>query len=263
MVKEEILRKLSKSEDKLIVSKVLDRFILCEKAKKLTITDFLDPRLQSIVSKCLEADNIDNYLFYGGYAGAERAVVAFCPSDMRATEEPELAGLFKILKISLMHRENVNHRDYLGALMGLGIKREKVGDILVKDDYCLVIVHNDMADFIRYNLDKVGNVKVQVDFQEMESLSAYEPKVKDIRTTVASLRLDSVASAGFGMSRSKVADFIKAEKVNLNWEIMPSVTKTVKEGDIISIRGKGRVVLQEVGKTTKKDRISVYLKKFI
>ncbi len=263
MNREEVIRKVTKSEDKLIVSKVLDRFFLSEKTNKLTITDFLDPHLQSVVSKCLEAGNVENYLFYGGYDGAERAIVAFCPSNMSENREPELAGLFKAIKISLIHRENITHRDYLGSLMGLGIKREKIGDILVKDEHCLVIVHNDIADFIRYNLDKVGNVRVQVEYIDIENLKAYEPKVKDIRTTVASLRLDSIASAGFGISRSKVANFIRAEKVNLNWETTPSLTKLVKEGDVISIRGRGRVVLQEIGKTTRKDRISVYLKKFI
>ncbi len=263
MNKEEIIKKVSKSEDKLVVAKVLDKLYLSKKTNKMTTTDFLDPHIQNVVSGCLNSSNIDNYLFYGGYEGAERAVVVFCPSNMSTSQEPESAGLFKVLKINLMHRGNISHRDYLGSLMGLGIKREKIGDILIKDEYCLVIVLNDVADFIRYNLDKVGNVKVEVDYAELDCLVAHEPKVKEIRTTVASLRLDSVTSVGFGISRSKTQDYIKAEKVNLNWEITPSLTKTVKEGDMISIRGKGRVVLQEVGRTTKKDRISIYLKKFI
>lgn len=263
MNREDIIKKVSKSEDKLVVAKVLDRFFLMEKTNKPVITDFLDPHCRSVVSKCLESDNIDNFLFYGGYDGAERTIVVFCPSNMPRNQEPDLTGFFKVLKISLMHRENMTHRDYLGALMGLGIKREKIGDILIKDEYCLVIALSDIAEFIRYNLDKVGNAKVDIEYVDLDSLQAYEPKVKDIRTTVASLRLDSIASAGFGMSRNKIADFIKAEKVNLNWETTPSLTKLVKQGDMISIRGKGRVVLEEIGRTTKKDRISVYLKKFI
>lgn len=263
MNKEEILKKVSKSEDKLVVAKVLDKLYLSEKTNKMTSTDFLDPHIQNVVSICLNSSNIDKYLFYGGYEGAERTIVVFCPSHLPIIQEPELAGLFKVLKINLVHRGNISHRDYLGSLMGLGIKREKIGDILIKDEHCFVIVLNDIADFIRYNLDKVGNVKVEVDYAELESLQTHEQKVKEIRTTVASLRLDSVASAGFGISRSKIADYIKAEKVSLNWETTPSLTKIVKQGDMISIRGKGRVVLQEIGRTTRKDRISIYLKKFI
>lgn len=263
MNKEDIIKKVSKSEDKLAVAKVLDRFVLMEKINKPTITDFLDPHLRNVVSTCLESSNIDNFLFYGGYEGAERTIVVFCPSNMPISQEPDFTGFFKVLKINLMRRENITHRDYLGSLMGLGIKREKIGDILIKDEYCLVIVLSEIAEFIKYNLEKVGNVKVEVEYEDLDSLQAYEPKVKEIRTTVASLRLDAIASAGFGISRSKIADFIKAEKVNLNWETTPSSSKLVKEGDLISIRGKGRVVLQEIGRTTKKDRISVYLKKFI
>lgn len=263
MNKEEILKKVPKSEDRLIVAKVLDKLYLSEKTNKVTVTDFLDPRVQNIVSVCLNSINIDNYLFYGGYEGAERSVVVFCPRNMPINYEPELAGFFKVLKINLMGRGNVSHRDYLGSLIGLGIKREKIGDILIKDEHCLVIVADDVADYIRYNLDKVGNIKVELDYVELDSLQAHEPKVKEIKTTVASLRIDSVASAGFGMSRSKVQDYIKAEKVNLNWETITSLTKNVKEGDVITIRGKGRVLIEKVGGTTKKDRISIYLKKFI
>lgn len=263
MNKDEIIKKVSKSEDKLIVAKVLDKLYLSEKTNKMMTTDFLDPHMQNVVSLSLNSSNINNYLFYGGYEGAERSVVIFCPSNMPTSQAPESTGLFKVLKINLLHRGNISHRDYLGSLMGLGIKREKIGDILIKDEHCLVIVLNDVADFIKYNLVKVGNVKVEVDYAELDSLAAYEPKVKEIRTTVASLRLDCVASVGFGISRSKTQEYIKAEKVNLNWEITPSIAKAVKEGDVITIRGKGRVVLKEVGRTTKKDRISIYLKKFI
>jgi len=263
MNKEEILKKVSKSEDRLIVAKVLDKLYLAEKTNKLTVTDFLDPRMQNVVSVCLNSSNIDNYLFYGGYEGAERAVAVFCPRNISIDYEPELTGFFKVLKISLVSRGNVSHRDYLGSLIGLGIKREKIGDILIKDEHCLVVVANDVADFIKYNLDKVGNIKVELDYVGLDSLQAREQKVKEIRTTVASLRLDSIASAGFGMSRSKVQEYIKAEKVNLNWETTTSLAKSVKEGDVISIRGKGRVMVEQIGGTTKKDRISVYLKKFI
>lgn len=263
MNKEEILKKVLRIEDRLVVAKVLDKLYLSEKTNKMTFTDFLDPHIQNVVLICLNSSDIDNYLFYGGYEGAERSIVVFCPSNLPISQEPELAGFFKVLKINLMHRGNVSHRDYLGSLMGLGIKREKIGDILIKDEHCFVIVINDIADFIRYNLDKVGNIKVEVDYVELENLQNHEQKVKEIRTTVASLRLDSVASSGFGMSRSKIAEYIRAEKVSLNWETTPSLTKTVKEGDMISIRGKGRVVLQEIGRTTKKDRISICLKKFI
>jgi len=97
--------------------------------------------------------------------------------------------------------------------MGLGIKREKIGDILVREDFAFVVVLKDIADYIRINLTKVGNARVEIDIVNPDELDILEPKVKEISSTVASLRLDSVASAGFGISRSKTADLIRGEKV--------------------------------------------------
>jgi|GEM_PF-4190732 len=95
MNKEEILKKVSKSEDRLVVAKVLDKFYLAEKTGKVTVTDFLDPRMQNVVSACLNSTEIDNFLFYGGYEGAERAVVVFCPRNMPIDYEPDLTGFLK------------------------------------------------------------------------------------------------------------------------------------------------------------------------
>jgi RNA-binding protein YlmH len=165
--------------------------------------------------------------------------------------------------VEVISREALTHRDYLGALMGLGIKREKIGDILVSEETCSIIVLNEIADYIFYNLDKVGNTRIKTVITDVDELVSREPKLKEISATVASLRLDCIASAGFGISRSKMVDFIKGEKVNLNWDGVSNPTKQVKAGDTISMRGMGRLVLDSVGGTTKKDRIKVVLKKYI
>jgi RNA-binding protein YlmH len=121
----------------------------------------------------------------------------------------------------------------------------------------------EISDFIKYNLEKVSNVKVDIKEVEEDELEVPESKVKEIRTTVPSLRLDSVSSAGFGISRSKIAELIKNERLSHNWETTDSVTKQVKEGDTISIRGKGKVVLEKIEGKTRKDRIFIILKKFV
>jgi len=263
MDKDFILKRIPKVEDKLLVAKILDKYALAEKIKKSTTSEFLDPYQRSILEKSFELCGIKDYFFFGGYSGAERTVVVFCPYNMPDNIEQEFSGLFEVLHIKPKSRANLSHRDYLGSLMGLGIKREKIGDILVRDDYCFVVILKDIAEYIKYNLAKVGNVNVEVQTVDAGELGMSQPKVKEISSTVASLRLDSVASVGFGMSRSKIADFIRAEKVYVNWEITNNVSKPVKEGDTISIRGKGRVVLEKVGNTTKKDRIHILMKKFI
>ncbi|MCX7710145.1 MAG: YlmH/Sll1252 family protein [Clostridia bacterium] len=262
MNRESLLKRATKSEDKVFIAKILDKAFRTEKYKEVTNSDFLDPYqrklVENVVSDCKEL----NYSFFGGYDGAERQIVFFRPTFM--SDEPEESlGKLSLLRITLNSRENLSHRDYLGSLMGLGIKREKIGDILVKEESCDVVVFTEIADYISMNLQKVGNAKVETSVIEIRELQTSQPKVKEISATVASLRLDSVASYGYGMSRSKMLEYIKADKVSLNWETTNSPTKLVKAGDTISIRGKGRVVVDSIGGLTKKGRVGIILKKFI
>lgn len=256
------MKKISKADDRLFVSRILDKAVRADKYKETACSDFLDPYQAKLVEKVIADAGELNYSFFGGYPGAERTIVFFRPNFM--SDEPlDEAANIALIRIKLNSREELTHRDYLGALMGLGIRREKIGDIIVKDDFCDVVAFSEIAGYIKLNLLKVGNSSVDIDIKEVDDIQANQPKIKEISSTVASLRLDSVASTGFGMSRSKMVDFIKAEKVSLNWEITSSPTRMVKEGDTISIRGKGRVVVESVGRLTKKGRTGIILKKYI
>ena len=260
--KELILSKIANSiDDKLLIAKILDKAKKSEYAQVQVSSDFLDPGRISLVEKALSFCNDVNYTVYGGYIGAERKAVIFYPEFME--DSIDYSDIFYNLSIKPKNMGNMNHRDFLGSLLGLGIKREKIGDILVKEDHCNVIVMADICDYIKFNLEKVGNTGVEVDTCDLEELQFFEPKLRDIKATVASLRLDSVAGAGFGLSRSKIADLIKGDKVNLNWQTTDNVSKMIKQGDIISIKGKGRIVVENIGGVTKKGRISVLIKKFI
>lgn len=261
--REFILKKVQKIDDKLLMSKILDKAAKAQKSGSIAHSDFLDPYQRNTIEKALGKDMGLEYEFSGGYIGAERVIIIFRPNFISSYSEDDADNPLKVLNITLHGREVLTHRDYLGSLMGLGIKREKIGDILVKDESCAVIVLSEIADFIKYNLLKVSNVKVNADIVSVDQLEASEPKTRVINTTVASLRLDSIAGSGFGMSRSKAVEFIRSEKVSLNWEITTNLTKQVKEGDVISIRGKGRMVVDGVGGTTRKGRISVLLKRLV
>lgn len=262
--RELILKKVQKSEDRLVVSKALDKAEFASKTGRISYTDFLDPRQQSIIDNALSGfDNIE-YSFYGGYNGAERALAIFRPDFVDEEDDlQEFAGFLRLLHIIPVSRDNLTHRDYLGALLSLGIKREKTGDLLVREEYCDVFVSSEIANFLQANLAKVGNTRVSVSIEEIVEVAAPEQKAKEISITVASLRLDCIAGPGFGMSRSKAAEFIKAGKLSLNWEVEDNPSKLVKEGDAVTIRGKGRVIVESVGGRTKKDRIGIILKKYI
>lgn len=262
MDRDYILKRLNKEEDRLIVSKALDKAEKSRKTFSVTHTDFLDPYQRSIIEKALDELGSYDYEFDGGFEGAERVILIFYPEFYDREGEPEKHFL-KALHINLNSRGMLTHRDYLGSLMGLGIKREKVGDILVREESCIIIVTEDIADFIKCNLFRVGNTKVDVEIMDVGEIDVPKPKTREIKTTVASLRLDCIAGAGFGISRSKASQMIKAEKVNLNWVTVSDTSKQVNEGDTISIRGRGRVVVEQVIGKTRRDRISVVLKRMV
>jgi photosystem II S4 domain protein len=151
------------------------------------------------------------------------------------------------------------HRDFLGALLGTGIVRDKVGDIVVLGEQgAQALVVPEMAEFLELNLTQVRSVPVKTRRMDISALKVREPKKKELTTVEASLRLDAIASAGFGTSRSKMVDFISAHDVRVNWKDITEASYQVKSGDLISIRGKGRVEVGEVT-VTKKDRYRVQL----
>jgi len=264
MDKGKILSNLHKNEDKLLLSKVFDRY---EKSMRNSIpvhTDFLDPYQRAIVEKYIITDNCS---FYGGYPGAERVIAVFVPEFMSAdidNLDEEFNTFFRCIFIESSKGDKLTHRDYLGALMALGIKREKIGDIILSNETsCYIIVLSEIAEYIIFNLNKVGRKNVKVKECSKEQIPIPEKNIKSINTTVASLRLDCITGASLGISRSKASEMIKSGKVYVNWEAVLNPDKQLKEGDTLSIRGKGRIMLAKIAGTTKRDRISIKLDKLV
>jgi RNA-binding protein YlmH len=155
----------------------------------------------------------------------------------------------------------LSHRDFLGALLSLNIKRETIGDILVGDSNAVVFVTNTVAPLILSEITKIGRVGVKVSDSVLDVLPIRE-EFEDIFGTVSSLRLDSVVSVMTGLSREKASEIILAKRVSLNHFECTSVSKTLKQADVISIRGYGRFILNEASGLTKKGRIKVNIKKY-
>jgi RNA-binding protein YlmH len=231
---------------------------LCEQQPQWT--DFLEPPLCEAAEAVLRWETGVRFKAYGGYSQSERRRLVIYPDYyLVETIEPALA----FLEISGGGLTNLNHRDYLGALMSLGLKREKIGDLLVAPASCQMAVTPELAEYLRLNLTEVGNRKVTVSVIEPEQLNVPNRRVKAIRTTVASLRLDALAALGFGDSRSKMAREIKAERVKVNWKTVKSPDLELAPGAIISIRGRGRVEFLEVTGTSKKGRLGVLLERML
>jgi photosystem II S4 domain protein len=197
----------------------------------------------------------------GGYAQAERQRLAIARSELPLdAEQVELATL-EIAGNFLF--DPATHRDFLGAILGTGIVRDRVGDIIVLGERgAQAIVVPELVEFLEMNLTQVRSVPVRTQRIDWSELKIREPKKKEMTTVEASLRLDAIASAGFGMSRSKMTDLIEAGDVRVNWKEMSSSSHQLKTGDLIAIRGKGRVEVGEVA-LTKKDRYRIQLTRFV
>lgn len=196
----------------------------------------------------------------GGYEGAERLRVAFIERNFQGTVDFGVQAL----KISWDPRFRLlTHRDVLGSLMGLGIEREHFGDIIMQNGGAQLIVDATMADYVKQNFTKIAMVSVSVGDLPLSEILPKEEKIKEIRTTVASLRLDAVASSGFSLSRTKLVSSINAGLVQVNWQEAKGPAQEVKEGDIISLRGRGRMKIEAITGTSRKGRIGVYLKRFM
>lgn len=196
------------------------------------------------------------YELFGGFEGAERKMIAFIPE----WEEAD----FPIAAVKLTGRtlSKLNHRDFLGSIMGLGIKREKCGDIIIGDDVCYAIMERDIASFSAGSLIKVGREGVNAELSTLSDISVPERKLKPVTGTVASLRLDAVLTLMCGSGRSAAAEIIKSGRVFVNGLSVLKADLHLSDGDVISVRGKGKATLS-VGGTSKKDRIFITLNKYV
>lgn len=227
-----------------------------------SVTPFADPRQQELAGQLSRSFPDCKVIFDGGYAGAERARIILSPRHRPLSREKRA---MPVLLRGEFPPGMLNHRDFLGAILGLGIRREMVGDIICRDSEALVLLVPDLAPFVTQNLHQVGRYAVQAThLDEVPSrFSGEKGRVKEIRGTVASLRLDAVAGLGFGLSRSRINPLVKGEQVKLNHQLTSQPSRTVKEGDLISLAGRGRVEVVEVLGETRKGRISLKLRRMV
>lgn len=192
---------------------------------------------------------------FGGFDDAERKMVAFV-SDY---DEPLFP--ISVLKIRSAHLKNLTHRDFLGSIMGLGIKREKCGDIIIGEDLCQILLSDEIASYVCSSLEKVGREGVKTELSPLTSLIVPEKKVRPVTGTVSSLRLDAVISVLTGKGRAKSSEYIKAGLVFVNGKNVLKGDMHLSGGETISVRSFGKATLS-VGGHSKKDRIFITLNVF-
>ncbi|KJH72492.1 photosystem II S4 domain protein [Aliterella atlantica] len=256
--REEILKGVENRDS---IVRVIDRAEQAIKTWEVVLTDFLSPpelaELQKAFSRLTEVQIVA----WGGYEQAERQRVAIARAEIPLDKSQvelvalEIAGNFLF--------DTATHRDFLGAMLGTGIVREKTGDIIVLGERgAQAIATPEIADFLEMELKQVRSVPVKTQRIDLSELKIREPKKKELTTVEASLRLDAIASAGFGMSRSKMAELIDSGDVRVNWKDIIQASYQVKTGDLIAIRGKGRLEVGEI-MVTKKERYRVQLTRYM
>ncbi|WP_185897154.1 RNA-binding protein [Paenibacillus zeisoli] len=249
-------------EERMFVDRAWEWIVGAGEYHEVKLTDFLDPR-QCFILESLARRNPDVSVRQdGGYEGAERVRALIAPSYRDLSYEPMK---LKVLNISSLDQklDNLEHGDYMGALLSLGLKRDKIGDIHVLEDGCNVIVAEETADYLRANLRQVHRVNVYTEIKELNELRVTSPNLDSMVLTVASLRLDGIVSDVYRLSRSKVLIPIKAGRCRINWRTEEDPSKNLKEGDIVSLQGFGRFKVLELDGVTKKGRFRVKIGKFV
>ena len=244
-------------DERILLRHVLDKYDRAPQIYSPLFTFFLDERQQQLAETVLASEKAQSYAFFGGFDEAQRRVLALLPETSYddGQEYPIKAVTFTYRKA-----DKLTHRDILGALMSLNIRRECVGDIIVGEGKSCTVVYDTVADDV-LSICKIGRVGVKAAEGFDESLKP-ENSFKLINATVSSLRIDGVLSAAAGVSRDKAASLIRSSLVSLDHKQVSSVSKQIEAGEVFSVRGHGKFQLESC-RETKKGRMNIVVKKYL
>lgn len=248
-------------EDRVLLAKVWDKIQTGIRKNIPASTCFLTLRELDMTRYLF--GNLEGLYSFGGYEGAERQMLIYLPDYLEESALMEEDSPLVCLRAVFYEGDAPTHRDFLGALMGAGIARETVGDICVGKGSCDFFVTDEIAPYLLQNFTGAGRTRLHLEQIPLTQVQVPEPEVKEIRDTLASLRLDSVVSAGFRIGRSLAAQYIAAGKAAIDGLPCEKPDKAVTEGCKISIRGLGKIKLATVGGQTKKGRISVTIHRYV
>ena len=255
-----ITRTAQEPADRLLLARVWDKYEQAERKNVPAATVFLSPREQRLVQAMLSAAGVrTGYVFDGGWEEAERKILLFLPDWMEEPAGDELA----FLRASFHGEEGLTHRDILGSLMGLGVERDRLGDILVSAHSADIVAAASLRDFFLREWGEAGRVRLTVTEIGREDLEVPQVQVKTVRDTVSSLRLDAVAASAFGLSRGRAAELIAAGRVSLDHAACLKPDKQVGQGAVLTARGLGKAKLIEAGGLTKKGRVGIVIERYL
>ena len=248
-------------EDHLFKKRLLELARNAENRGICTYTDFLNlNEINILYCIRLELPNV-KYELFGGYDDAERKVLCFCGDDSVKAFSNYITCI-RMLPLNKKFSDDLSHRDFLGAIMNLGIERSKIGDILIKEKEGYVFCEIGISTFIIDTLIKVKHTNIRCEILEDETPNI-QPTFQEIRGTVSSARLDSVIALAFQSSRTSILGLIASGKVFVDGRLVESNSYMLKEEEKVSVRGLGKFIYKELQNQTKKGRYFVTLLKYI
>ena len=269
MTKQEILSKITNEEDRLLISKLFDKIDFTTKRNSVEYTDFLDMRQRQLIEKTLTEIKCTNYVAFGGFKNAERTVIIIYPDKLEEifkNEDFSFDTIFSVIRIKLPNelKGMYSHRDYLSGIIKIGMKREKVGDIITYKDGADIIVLKDAEKYVANGLKELTRFKkAEFEVLALKDLKIEEPKLEKMSIIIPSMRIDSIVSDIIRTSRAKALEIIKEERVFVNHQLVTKGSKEVKENDTITVRGKGRFKVGTIVNSTKRGNLVVEIEKYI
>ena len=238
-----------------LIKRISDLALRCDRNGCLTHSAFLTPAECYLLETRKLPVGEAKLVFSGGRDDCERKVAFFLPYYLQETDF-DIGEIIKAVKIR-SYFGKPGHRDYLGAVLGLGIERDRIGDLLLFDDTAYLFCLSSVVSVLLRELEKVGRISVKTEQIALTDVPAPERKTKKITFTVKSLRLDAVTGDLFGVSRTLAAELIREGAVTLNYTICEKVDAPIKEGDTLSVHGKGKGRISQIGGRSRKDRLFV------
>jgi len=252
-----LLKNIKDDEQKILFAKFIDKAVYCQKNFTAAFTEFFNIFKAGEFLKEYQTDVCIK--FFGGFDDAERVIAVFYPDFIEVNKNDFPISAIKI-SYNAKYSKKLCHRDFLGSILSIGISRDKIGDIIVLDNYAIIFVKSEIADFIVFNVDRIGKTKVNlniININDYNEIIYSKRQIYEKRITAASVRVDAIVSSAFNISRSKVSEIISAEKIFINWSKVLSGSKFVNENDIITVRGRGRIKIKEIRGNTKKGRMII------
>ena len=250
-------------EAKILVAKMKDKQRFCETKNKITYSDFLNENEKNIIQKNM---NLDNFFFYGVNENADREILVFYPEKINEElARKNLKDIIAIIRINLPNdmKGKFEHRNYLSALMKIGLERERIGDILVDDNGADIITFESNKNYIIQSLSELTRFrKSKIELINIDQIRKKEDKFENTTIIVSSMRVDNIIAELAKCSRNKAEELIESERVYINYEAICKNSKIVNVGDVVTIRGKGKFIIDGLVRNTRGERLVLKVRKY-